>query len=283
MPGVPLLVQDHGSVVPTGWRRHAWRWAHRVLGGVAFTSREQALPWQRARILRADLPVFEVIEGSSEFTPGDQDAACEASGMYGAPCLLWTGRLDANKDPLTMLAAVESAARALPDLRLWCCFGASTLLDVIQRRISQSPLLKPRVHLLGNRPHQEMETRFRAADFFVQTSRHEGSGYSLIEALACGTTPLVTDIPPFRRIVADAGSLTGVADSVALGRAITSWVGRDRGLLRRRARARFDEALSFDVIGRQLRHAYESLAMQWPVRKDGVAHGVPAGTLEAAR
>jgi glycosyltransferase involved in cell wall biosynthesis len=260
VPGVPLLLQDHGTVPPTGWRAHAWRWAYRSLAGVAFTAREQATPWKHAKILRADLPVFEVLGGSSHFTPGDRQAARAITNMFGDPCLLWTGRLNVNKDPLTMLAAVEQAARTLPGLRLWCCFGEAPLLDVVTQRIARSPALAPRVMLIGPRPYEEMELRFRAADFYLQTSHREASGFSLLEALACGVTPLVTDIPATRHIVGRVGSLTPVGDSRSLSDAIVAWAARDQQTLRQAARARFDEVLTFDAIGRQLRGAYETLA-----------------------
>ena len=266
VPDVPLLVQDHGTVPPAGWRASAWRWAYRSLAGVAFTASEQATPWKRSKILRADLPVFEVLEGSTDFTPGDREAARAATNMFGEPCLLWTSRLDVNKDPLTMLAAVDQAARTLPGLRLWCCFGDAPLLDVVKKRISLSAALVDRVVLLGPRPHQEMELRFRAADFYLQTSHREGSGFSLLEALACGATPLVTDIPATRQITGAAGSLTPVGDSRSLGDAIVAWAARDQPMLRRAARARFDAALTFDAIGRQLRGAYETLADMRTVR-----------------
>jgi len=257
---VPILVQDHGSVLPSGLRRHAWRWAYDGIAGVAFTAREQAAPWKQAKILRAELPVFEVLEGSSDFTPGDRDAARAATAMFGDPCLLWTGRLDANKDPLMMLSAFEQAATRLPDARLWCCFGTSPMLEEVEQRIASSRVLSERVVLLGARPHDELELRFRAADFFVQASHREGSGYSVIEALACGTTPLVTDIPAVRKIVGDAGSLTPVDDAPALAEAMVAWSTRDRDSLRRAARARFESALTFEVLGAELRAAYATLA-----------------------
>ena len=40
----------------------------------------------------------------------------------------------------------------------------------------------------------------QAADLFVLGSHREGSGYSLIEALACGLPPVVTDIHAFRTL-----------------------------------------------------------------------------------
>lgn len=257
---VPALAQDHGSVPPGGLRALGWRRAFRGLAGVAFTARTQADPWFHAGVFRRGLPVYEVLEGSSAFTPGDRESARTAMGMSGSPCLLWTGRLDANKDPLSMLAAVERAIAALPDLRLYCCFGDAPLLGLVEHRIRQSPLLTPRVALLGTRPHEELELRYRAADLFVQTSHREGSGYSLIEALACGATPVVTDIPAARAIVGDIGALVPLGDIDALSAAIIRVAAQDRDLLRARARARFDQALTFDAIGRQWLGAYTAVA-----------------------
>lgn len=260
LSGVPLMIQDHGSLPPMGWRRGAYRWALRAVAGAAFTARDQALPWKRAGILGDAVPVFEILEGSTSFTPGDQTAARRATGIEGDPCVLWTGRLNANKDPLTMLAAFEHAASALSGARLWCCFGDAAMLAGVEQRIRSSELLRERVTLLGARPHQQMEDYYRAADLFVQTSHREGSGYSLIESLACGTTSVVTDIPPARKIVGNVGSLTPVGDAAAMGRAIVHLARQNRAGQRRVARARFDAALTFDAIGVALRDSYERLA-----------------------
>jgi glycosyltransferase involved in cell wall biosynthesis len=260
VPRVPVLAQDHGTVAPKGLRGIAWGWVSRFLDGVAFTARDQATPFFASGAFRSDLPVFEIVEGSTTFTPGDQEVARRSTAMFGDPCLLWTGRLDANKDPLTALRAFELAAPRLPDARLWCCYGAAPLLADVERQIVESPILRERVRLLGTRPHAELEHRFRAADLFVQTSHREGSGYSVLEALACGATPLVTDIPSLRRIVGRAGSLTPVGDVKALAAAIVEWSARDRPTLRRAARDRFDDALTYEAIGRDLRAVYEHLA-----------------------
>jgi glycosyltransferase involved in cell wall biosynthesis len=260
LDGSRMLVQDHGTIEPHGWRRMAWQFAYRAISGVAFTAREQARPYFEHGVFRKDLSVFEIVESSSAFTPGDQTAARELTGMHGDPCLIWTGRLDANKDPLTALEAFELATHECSNARMYCCFGESPLLEQVRRRIAESPRLRDRVELVGTLPHAEMEARFRAADFFVQTSHREGSGYSLIEALACGTTPLVTDIPSFRRIVGGVGSLTPVGEAVALAQQIVAWASRDRATLRLAARARFEAALTFDAIGRDLRAAYERIA-----------------------
>jgi hypothetical protein len=42
-----------------------------------------------------------------------------------------------------------------------------------------------------------------AADLFVSGSQREGSGTALLESLACGLPPIVTDIPSFRMLTCD--------------------------------------------------------------------------------
>ena len=43
---------------------------------------------------------------------------------------------------------------------------------------------------------------YAAADVFVLGSRHEAASFALIEALAFGVTPVVSDIPAFRALTA---------------------------------------------------------------------------------
>ncbi len=234
VPSARLFAQDHASQPPKGWRKAVHRWGFRCLSGVAFTAREQAQPFVEAGVLSKDLPVFEVIEGSTLFEPGDRKRAQEKSGLHGDPCVLWVGRLDRNKDPLTVLSAFSRAAGHLPDPHLWYCYTDNPLEKAVRERISAEPELSERVHLVGAVPHDQIEHHYQASDFLLSGSRNEGSGYSVIEALACGTTPLVTDIPSFRRITGNgaAGGLSSPAPATAprvvflLQVTMREWLGR---------------------------------------------------------
>ncbi|UCF21703.1 MAG: glycosyltransferase family 4 protein [Gemmatimonadota bacterium] len=261
LPNVPLLVQDHADRLPPAWRRPLHRYGLAQVGGAAFTVRDQAAPFLTAGILRPGIPVFEVMESSSRFTPGDLAEARAATGIEGDPCLLWLGHLNDNKDPLTVLDALSRAAAELTDPRLWMCYLTAPLLELVRDRIAGDPALKGRVSLLGPRAHSEVESLLRAADFLVQGSHKEGSGYAVIEALACGTTPLVTDISSLRRITCGGavGALSPPGNSLAMARALVEWSGRDRAQLRAGARAHFERELSFAAVGRQLRAAYEAI------------------------
>ena len=256
---VPVLVQDHAS---TPGVRRAWRrWGLAKAAGVAFTDARQAEPFVREGCLRRDVPIFPVPESSTHFAPGAMAAARRETGVHGDPAVLWVGRLDPNKDPLTILDAVEQAATALPDLQLWCCFHEQPLLSEVQARLERSLALAPRVHLLGRMPHDAIETLCRAADFFMLGSHREGSGYALIEALACGATPIVSDIPAFRGLTGDGriGALVPVGDAGAFSRALVDLASKPRDELRHRAIDHFNRELSFDVVGRRLCEIYATL------------------------
>jgi glycosyltransferase involved in cell wall biosynthesis len=262
LPGVAVVAQDHGFNVPPGWRRSYYRWGLANLPAVMFCAREQADELKRIDILNHRTRVFEVIEISTPFQPGDRVAARMATGIAGDPCLLWLGNLDANKDPLMVLDAVALAAAALPTLRLVMCFRYSDLIAEVRGRIATDQTLVDRVTILGEVPYPGIEAYLRAADFLVQGSHREAGGCAVIEALACGTTPLVTDIPSFRRITGEGrfGALAPVGDAAALAHAIVSWSRRDRELLRVSARQHFERTLSFRAVGAQLKEAYRQLA-----------------------
>ncbi|MBI4546085.1 MAG: glycosyltransferase family 4 protein [Gemmatimonadetes bacterium] len=261
LPRVPLLVQDHSDRPPPRWRRALHRWGLSRIDGAAFTARALAHPLTAAGVLPRGIPIFEILETSTRFAPGDTDAARAATGLYGNPCMVWVGRLNRDKDPMTVLTAVALAAQRLPDLHLWCCYTEAPLLPQVRERLAADPGLARRVHLLGAVPHESVQELCRAADFFVSASQREGSSFALLEALACGTTPLVADIPTARRITDNGavGALFPPRDAAALASAILRFAARQPAELRAAARAHFERRLSFEALGRQLRSAYTSL------------------------
>jgi len=101
----------------------------------------------------------------------------------------------------------------------------------------------------------------RAADLFVLGSHREGSGYSLIEALACGLPPVVTDIPSFRSLTGagSVGKLWPCNDPVALCQALKSIACRGGSEMRATVRAHFERELSFNALGVQLIAMYEDV------------------------
>ena len=272
-PGVPILVQDHADRPPRFWQRHTWRRGLRAASAVAFCAREQGRPFTQAGLIPRSCEIFEIPESPARFSPGDQGLARQQTGLYGDPCLLWVGHLNQNKDPLTVLHGISLAARQLPDLRLWCCYGEAPLLADVRERVDQDPWLRDKVHLLGRVPHEHVEQLMRAADLFMLGSHREGSGYALIEALACGLPPVVTDIPSFRAMTGRGavGWLWPSGDAHGLCDALLAAASRPRACLRDQVRHHFERELSFEAVGRKLNSAYARLIAR---------HAVPAASTD---
>jgi glycosyltransferase involved in cell wall biosynthesis len=261
LPDVPILLQDHANRLPRPWRRALYRRAFSAAAGVAFCARPQSRPFEAARLIGERTSIHVIAESTSRFNPGPRDEARARTGLEGDPCVLWVGHLSANKDPLTVLEGVSLAADALPGLTLWCCFGEAPLAGAVTRRIERDPRLRGRVHLLGRRLHQEIESLMQAADIYVSGSHREGSGYALIEALACGLPPLVTDIPSFRTLTGDGavGRLWHAGNAQSMADGLLS-LAADAGPARRAGvRAHFDRELSFAALGRRLVETYRCL------------------------
>jgi glycosyltransferase involved in cell wall biosynthesis len=222
------------------------------------------------------------MEGSTTFTVADRTAARRHTGMDGSPVFLWVGRLDANKDPLTVLAGLEPVLRELPGARLHMAHGPdSPLLEAVRARIAESEVLCRAVHLLGTVPHSEMEAVFNSADYFVLGSRFEGSGFALAEALACGVVPIVTDIPSFHRMT-DGGAVGALWSSgrpEAMTAAVREAVRAPLEESSATARAVFDARSSFAAIGRDALAAYRKTYQRLASDQGGGRVGRSSGSV----
>jgi glycosyltransferase involved in cell wall biosynthesis len=201
------VIQHHGGPAPKGIKKSI----HDILNSAAdaffFTTVEQGKEWfQNKKLHNKILPVME---GSTFFKYNNRDEEKEVyyhdrkesrqiSSANGDPVFLWVGRLDENKDPLTILDGFEELFQRYAAAKLYMIYSQDKLIGDVKNKIENSDILNPKVQLLEKIPHQEIQTYYNSADYFVLGSHYEGSGYALSEALRCGCVPIVTDIPSFR-------------------------------------------------------------------------------------
>ena len=266
LPGqTAIVVQDHGGVrAPSGGLLRRGR---RLLYGLGlgaadafmFTSREQATLWQDAGIIRAEHTVHEVLESSTDM--GSWPPAIDAvAALPGSPAILWVGRLDPNKDPVTVLDGFAEASASLPQAALTLVYGDDSLQPAVKAWIEGHRVLRARIHLRGRVERKALPALYRSADLFAIGSHREVACFSLIEALSFGVTPVVTDIPPFRAITGGGriGALFPPGDSRALARAIQLVSAGDRLARRTLVRAHFERELSWSAVGARALAAYRS-------------------------
>jgi glycosyltransferase involved in cell wall biosynthesis len=80
--------------------------------------------------------------------------------------------------------------------------------------------LKDKVHFTGYVPAQDMPIVYNLAQVFVYPSIYEGFGLPPVEAMACGTPVITTDVSAMRDHVGDAGILVPSQDQDALVQAM---------------------------------------------------------------
>jgi len=259
-----IVIQDHGGGIPgrlLGARRPIARRLLRAADALLFSTIDQADAWRQAGLLPDEPRMFGIMEASTTLRAMPRDDARRITGMTGSPALLWVGRLNANKDPLTVIDGFARVVAALPDATLTMVYGDETMLADVRDRIGQSSALRARVQLIGRVSRDRLAAFYSAADLFVSGSHQEGSGYALLEACACGVTPVVTDIPSFRAITGDGsyGALWTPGNSAAFAAAVMTAWSQHPPSHRSRIADYFERNLSWRAIGQRAVGIYEEV------------------------
>ena len=132
----------------------------------------------------------------------------------GGPLLATVGALIPRKGQALVIAAMQDIADA--KLALVGNGPDRPALQAQAKRLG----LAGRVHFLGSLDHQAIATLLAAADAMVLPSASEGLANAWVEALACGTPLVITDVGGARELVhsASAGLLVGRnAPAIAAG------------------------------------------------------------------
>ncbi|MEI9807336.1 MAG: glycosyltransferase family 4 protein [Bacteroidota bacterium] len=262
-----VIIQHHGGPLPGIKKRSVHNLLNNVADGFFFTTIEQGKEWFIKK--KQSDKIMPVMEGSTFFNYADRDAASTFSyqdrsiarkktGMSGTPVFLWVGRLDDNKDPLTVLEGFATLSEKYPGAGLYMIYSDDKLSGEVKKKISGSAILNPRVHLLGKIEHPQMETYYSSADYFVLGSHYEGSGYALSEALRCGCIPVITNIPSFRMMTNDGqlGALWETGNKNSFIEAVTMVLSKPLATEANACIVFFRKALSFDAIAGVAMHHY---------------------------
>jgi len=189
------VILQHQGELPFRRKKIFQRIADRCVNAYLFTSIGIARIWIKAGVIKGNDKCYELPNASTTFSKQDKEQSQQQTGMAGNFNFLWVGRLNANKDPLTVLTGFEKYFSVNPESRLYMIYQENDLLENIRQLVHNSQSLKERVILVGEIMHKQLEKWYSAADYFVSGSHREGGSYALMEAIACGCIPIVTNIP----------------------------------------------------------------------------------------
>jgi glycosyltransferase involved in cell wall biosynthesis len=165
------------------------------------------------------------------------------------PFLAFVGALDRRKDPRGLLRA-WAAAREL---------GADCELVLAGEPGRQAPDMDG-ARALGYLPTEELAALLSAAGCLVFTSRYEGFGLPVLEAMACGCPVVAYRNSSLPEVADRVGVLVDDGDAVALGRAAAAFLldARLRGMARKEG-IRWAARFSWDATARRTAAVYDRL------------------------
>jgi glycosyltransferase involved in cell wall biosynthesis len=189
---------------------------------------------------------------------GVEPRPVESRETRSGPCRLVTvGRLQAPKDPLTLVRALAALAHGSHETVIVGDGPDRSAVEAEVRRLG----LDSAVRLAGVR--NDVAALLAAADLFVLSSRSEGLPLSILEAMAAGLPVVASSVGGVPELVLDGetGLLVPPGDSRSLAQAIERLLADPalRGRLGAAGRARVAE--HFDLASTQRAHLdlYRSL------------------------
>ncbi|MDQ3762047.1 MAG: glycosyltransferase [Actinomycetota bacterium] len=251
----PTLFQPHGwswlaargatARIALGWELLAARWTDLVV----CVGEGEATHMKHRRLDARHVVVRNGVD-LTKFTPAGEQTRTAARDRLGVdrevPLAVCLGRVTRQKGQDVLLRAWPQVRRQHPEAQL-CIVGDGDLLPTLR---SCAP---PGVRFVP--PVPDPRPWYAAADVVVLPSRWEGLSLTLLEALACGCSVVVSNIPGLAEAVTvDVGARVPVGDAQSMAGAIACRL-TSAGLRAAEGQAAALAARAFDV-----RCTYQQLA-----------------------
>jgi glycosyltransferase involved in cell wall biosynthesis len=250
-PAVQIIVLHRAEKPFKGVKRYLQKLADKCVDAYLFTSSEFGNEWERNINVKK---IHEVIQASSIFRVTERSGARKLTNIKGEPVFLWVGRLDANKDPVTIVKTFLKFLNEQPQAKLYMIYQGEELLQQVKDLISSDEKGANAILLVGQVIHQQMQDWYSSADFIISGSYYEGSGVGVCEAMSCGCIPVVTSIASFRRMTGPGkcGLLFQPGNGEDLLKVLLQTKEMDIEAERKKVLDQFKEELSVEAIAKKI-------------------------------
>jgi glycosyltransferase involved in cell wall biosynthesis len=202
-----------------------WKWAIR---GMLKADRVVAVSTHTAQDILRNLPIDpsqisvvpNAVEDIFEVLPTEE--ILRFRQLYGISsetfCLLNVGSNNSRKNVSIILRVLVMLQKQGLPVHFWKV-GAD--FNNEQKQFIMTHQLSPKVSYLGKPDKQSLVALYNAADVLVAPSLYEGFGMTLLEAMACGTAVVSSNVTSLPEVAGDAAILVNPTDEGAITAAIT--------------------------------------------------------------
>jgi mannosyltransferase len=244
-------------------RHHTWitRWLISRMDAIIATSDISA-----SYLKRSATVVTHGVDSDRYVPPADRAAAFAEAKLPGRYAIGCFGRVRAQKGTDLFVDAMCALLPRYPDFSA-VVVGAITpdqigFANELETKITDAGL-QSRIVITGELPIEEVERWYRRLTIYAFTSRNEGFGLTLIEAMSVGAALVATRAGAAEIVVEEGvtGRLVPTGDAAALAQALEPLM-RDpeaADAMGQRARQRVLDKFSLDAEARGIAAVYRSL------------------------
>jgi glycosyltransferase involved in cell wall biosynthesis len=258
--GVKIAMQNHAEGPLGNYKKNLQKVADRFVSAYFFTSLDQAKPWLEKKQIADRKKIVEVMEVPSVFSPMNRIEALKKIKVSGSKNYLWVGRLESNKDPITLVKAFAKFAKSNTSVHLYTIFQSNELIEKVNDLLHSVEGTK-QITMVGKVEHDDLLYWYNSVDFIISTSHYEGSGIAVCEGMSCGCIPILTNIASFRMMTADGtyGLLYKAGDVGDLMLTLQKSLVMDIEVERKRVLKKYDENLSAKAIAKKMIAVFSGL------------------------
>jgi len=196
------------------------------------------------------------------YKPVDEHEARQVARRHGidGPYLFFVGNLSARKNLVRMLEAFAALRPALGKDLLFVMSGSVTYGgDEVMAAIDRLGVGE-RVKAVGFVPRDDLPALYSGAEAFMFATLYEGFGIPILEAMACATPVIASNISSHPEVAGDGALLVDPRDSEAIHHALEK-ILEDSSLRKGLIEKGLDQAARFnwEETARQTLGVYESV------------------------
>jgi len=139
------------------------------------------------------------LKDAEVFSSGVDERFFEISPDYTSKTVLYTRSLEPVYDAQTLIKCTPLVVEKVPGARFIIAGTGSQESQL--RELAQSLDISRHVEFLGLVPNKDVVSLMEKASVYVSTATADGTSIALLEAMAAGLIPVVTDIETNRRLI----------------------------------------------------------------------------------